>query len=79
MPFNPSDRSIADERALLQVLGASRRLASFKALMIRHQRSLRSATGGATFVVPSKWDTPPDAPAVPPASNVRMRTEPPHK
>ena len=38
MPDQPSKPSVSDERALLRVLGASLRVASFKALMVRLRR-----------------------------------------
>ena len=40
MPYRPTERSVSDERALLRVLGASLRVASFKALMTRPKHRL---------------------------------------
>jgi hypothetical protein len=40
MPYRPSERSVSDERARLQVLGASLRAASFKTLIARYKRRL---------------------------------------
>ena len=40
MPYRTSERSVSDERALLEVLGASRRIASFKAMIARQKRRL---------------------------------------
>jgi hypothetical protein len=78
MPFifsGGGERSVVDELALLHDLAASRRIASFKALMIRHRRSLRSATNTATLLLPSEFPAP-DTPAVDRAYIVRMRTDP---
>jgi hypothetical protein len=47
MPYRPTERSVFDERALLRVLGASRRIASFKAVMARHNRRLPPMVGPA--------------------------------
>jgi hypothetical protein len=65
MPYQPRERSVSDELALLQNLAASRRVASFKALMARHQRSLRRTAGTATRPLPP--DLPRELPAPAPA------------
>ena len=38
MPYRPTERSVIDERALLRVLGASRRGASLNTLIARNKR-----------------------------------------
>lgn len=40
MPYRPTEPSVSEERALLRVLGASRRVASFTALIARYKRRL---------------------------------------
>jgi hypothetical protein len=70
MPFTLSQRrkcSVSDEVAQLQYLAASRRAASFKALMIRHQRSRRSTTDTAR--PPVSPDSPPELPVAARASD----------
>jgi hypothetical protein len=62
MPFSPNERSVSDELALLQDLAASRRVASFKAMMARHQRSLRPGTETATRPLRAELPAPGRAP-----------------
>jgi hypothetical protein len=79
MRYQPRERSVSDELALLQYLAASRRVASFKAQMARHQQSLRPTTGPAMRLLPPDLPAPApalDKPTVHGAYNVRMRTEP---
>jgi hypothetical protein len=66
MPYSPRARSVSDELALLQDLAASRRVASFKALVARHQRSLRSTSVTAPRVSPPELPNALAAPAAAP-------------
>jgi hypothetical protein len=62
MPYGSHERSVSDELARLRDLAASRRLASFKALMARHQRNVRPTTGTATRTLPPEVPAPALAP-----------------